>query len=57
MQEQLAHDVNSVIVGKQLLEYLGQKASWASVQPYLECVFAISDPATKASAGSEFAAE
>ena len=55
--EELARPVNEVVVGKPLKDFYEHGASWETVKPYLECVFAVVDPSTKASAGSEFAAQ
>jgi len=45
-----------VHVGRPLRDFYERRASWDSVKPYLECVFAIVHPTTKASPGKEFAA-
>lgn len=44
-------------VGRNMVAMLDQKMSWDSVKPYVECVFALKDNATAASAGSHFAKE
>jgi len=56
-QESLADKPDVVLVGKPLRDFFQRRASWDTVKPYLECVFAVADPKTKASPGAEFAAE
>ena len=53
-QDQLARPVNAVTVARPLLDYLSNKASWETVKPYFECVFAVADPQTAATPGKEF---
>jgi hypothetical protein len=56
-EEGLASPVNVVVVGRPLRDFYEHGASWEAVKPYLECVFAVVDPNSKATAGSEFAAQ
>jgi hypothetical protein len=56
-EEQFARPVNAVTVAKPLVDYFEHGAGWDTVKPYLECVFTVVDPTTKASPGKEFAAE
>ncbi len=53
--EELARPINEVMVGKALKDFNERGASWETVKPYLDCVFAVVDPSVKASAGTEFA--
>jgi hypothetical protein len=43
-----------VLVGRQLLDFYNNNAKWETVRPYFECVFAIVDDSTPATAGEEF---
>lgn len=54
-EEALARPVNVTVVGKPLKDFYEHGASWETVKPYFECVFAVVDPNSKASAGIEFA--
>jgi len=56
-EETLADNPDVVHVGTPLREFYEHRASWDSAKPYFECVFAVADPNTKASPGSEFAEE
>jgi hypothetical protein len=49
--------VNAVTVLKPLDDYYEKGASWETVKPYIDCIFTVVDPTTKASAGKEFAAQ
>ncbi len=53
-EEQFARPVNAVTVAKPLVDYFEHGASWETVKPYFECVFAVVDPQTAATAGKEF---
>jgi hypothetical protein len=54
----MAHVANTrphvITVGRTLRSYFEKNASWETVKPYLECVFAIQEPDTPASAGIGF---
>ena len=39
-------------VGQELVEYYERGSAWEEVRPYLDCVFALEDPESKASAGA-----
>lgn len=57
-QKDLSHPVNAVTVGKPLVNELrpGKPGiSWETVRPYFECIFAVVDSQTAATAGKEFA--
>ena len=41
-------------VGQTLLGYFDRAVAWDEVRPYLDCVFAIENPNTPASAGDDF---
>jgi hypothetical protein len=45
------------MVGKVLKDSYERGDGWEKVRPYIECVFSVVDPNSKASAGAEFAAE
>jgi hypothetical protein len=53
--DELAHPVNVVTVSRPLVDYLGRRASWETVEPYFGCIFAVVDPKAPASPGKEFA--
>jgi hypothetical protein len=55
--EELTRPVNEVMVGKVLKDSYERGDGWEKVRPYIECVFSVVDPNSKASAGAEFAAE
>ncbi|WP_109485384.1 hypothetical protein [Occallatibacter savannae] len=55
--ELFAKPANAVTVGKPLDDYYEKGASWETVRPYIDCIFTVVDPTTKASAGKEFAIE
>jgi hypothetical protein len=52
--EQFAKPVNVVTVSKPLTDYFDQRATWETVKPYVQCIFTVIDPTTKASPGKEF---
>jgi hypothetical protein len=55
-----SNPVNVITVGKPLVDDLrpGKPgASWETVKPYFECIFAVDDPQKQASPGKEFAAD
>jgi hypothetical protein len=56
-EEMSSDDPNEVLIGRSLREFYEQGATWETVKPYFECVFAVADPNTKASAGNEFVGE
>ena len=56
-QETKADNPSVVPVGKPLMDFFQKRASWETVRPYFECVFAVANPTTKASPGAEFVAE
>ncbi len=44
-------------VGQALVEYYQRGSTWEEVRPYLDCVFALEDPESKASAGAGLSSE
>lgn len=54
--EQLAKPVNVINVSKPFADFYDKGVTWETVKPYVECVFTVVDPTTKASPGKEFAA-
>lgn len=56
-EEGLVRPVNVVSVGKPLVDFYEQGKNWQEVRPYFECVFAVVDPNSTATAGKEFAAQ
>jgi hypothetical protein len=46
---------NVVSVAKPLSDYYAKGMSWETIKPFIDCVFTVVDPATKASPGQEFA--
>jgi hypothetical protein len=52
LADQLIERPSVVGIGRDLRNLYEQGASWDSVEPFLDCVFAIEDPNVKASAGN-----
>jgi len=48
------HKPDAIDVGQALLQQFGAGGTWDAVRPYLECVFAVEDPDSKASLGAAF---
>ena len=46
-----------VPVGRPLRDFFQSRASWKTVKPYFDCIFAVVNPDAEASPGAEFASE